>query len=111
MIYYGKMDKECVDLCDAINMIPGLRTFESCCGHGNQPFRIWFAVEDIDNLPKLLYFCDSCHVGFNWDCIVTTDCGMSPVHFRIESRSKGEEAYEEAKTISFEVRQFLAENE
>jgi hypothetical protein len=52
------MDKECVPLCDAINRIDGIDTFESCCGHGNKPFRIWFTVSDLTSLPKLLYFLD-----------------------------------------------------
>ena len=62
---------------------------ESCCGHGEHPFRIWFKVKSLENLPILLYYCDSCHVGFNWDCTVQTDCGMSPVTFMLESKSSG----------------------
>jgi len=101
------MDAECVNICDAINKIPGLRTLESCCGHGDYPFRIWFLIDDPRTLPMLLYFCDPCHVGFRWDCKVTTDCAMSPVHYRIESLEIGEEAYLQAEVIATEVQEFL----
>lgn len=40
--YDGNMDKECVELCNALNNIPYVTTFESCCGHGKDVFRIWF---------------------------------------------------------------------
>ena len=34
--YPGNMDRECVRLCDALNMSPGIQTVASCCGHGKQ---------------------------------------------------------------------------
>ncbi len=39
-IDYGKgMDKRCVNLCNTLNALPGIETFESCEGHGCSPFR------------------------------------------------------------------------
>lgn len=99
----GGMDSECVELCNAINLIPGLRTIESCCGHGKSNFLVFLKVEGdlgIENLPKLLYWLDPCHVGFRWWCKVKTDCGMSPATFYIESVVQGEEAYKQAKEIA-----------
>jgi hypothetical protein len=107
--YYGKMDEECIKLCDAINKISDLYTIESCCGHGKEPFRIWISIDDLEDLPTLLYYCDPCHVGFRWNCFVTTDCGMNPVHFRLESESKGEQSYEEADIIAEEIEKYLLE--
>ena len=52
------MDKECIELCKAINSIPGLQTTESCCGHKENPFRIFFKVTDLKYLPHLLYWVD-----------------------------------------------------
>lgn len=101
--YGGKMDKQCIALCDAINHIDGLETSESCCGHGHSEFRIWFAVKKLDHLPVLLYFLDPCHVGFRWHCKVYTDCGMSPARFYIESESRGPKAYKEAIRIATEI--------
>jgi hypothetical protein len=43
------IDKECLNLCLAMNRLPGIFTFESCCGHGKSPFHIWFYV---DGLPQ-----------------------------------------------------------
>lgn len=83
--YHGNMDPECVALCDAMNLIPGIRTYESCCGHGQSPFWIWFDVKSLDHLPNLLYWFDPCHCGFHgWRVIVGTDCAKSPVHFYVE---------------------------
>lgn len=103
----NEMDEECIALCNAINKIPGLRTTSSCCGHGKELFRIWFDVDNLKCLPILLYYCDPCHVGFRWNCLVTTDCGMSPVSFRLESKSMGEQSYGEAQRIANEVLDFL----
>jgi hypothetical protein len=100
MNHDANMDPECIPLCDAINSMPGLRTLESCCGHGKEHFRIWFAAESLTYLPPLLYYLMPCHIGFRWNCYVTTDCGMSPVHFRIESETVGEEAYGQSKAIA-----------
>jgi len=97
------MDKECVALCDAINIVPGLQTIESCCGHGEWTFKIWLKVKSLEKLPVLLYFCDPCHIGFRWTCTVETDCAMSPVTFVLESECTGEEAYEQARKITEKV--------
>jgi hypothetical protein len=40
------IDIECRSLVSAINFLPGIKTIESCCGHGNTPFHIWFEVTD-----------------------------------------------------------------
>ncbi len=56
--YVGNMDPECVRLCDAMNAFPGIRTVESCCGHGKKPYRIWFKARDLLVLPRLLYYFD-----------------------------------------------------
>lgn len=101
------MDPECVALCNAINSIPYLHTIESCCGHGKDYFRIWLFCENNLFLPILLYFLDSCHIDFDWDCIVKTDCAMSPVHFCIQSRSTGDVAYREAAKITEEITSYL----
>ncbi len=92
------MDVECIPLCDAINELPGLYTIDSCCGHNKKPFRIWFEARSLKHLPALLYYFDSCHCGFDdWRVLVTTDCAMSPVRFRVEGNIG---AYKEANTIA-----------
>ncbi len=97
------IDKECVALCDAINLYaPAIRTVESCCGHGEKEYSIWMHVEPegLPKLPELLYWFDDCHSGrIGWRCEVYTDCGMSPVVFNIEGPT-GEQAYDDAEHIA-----------
>ena len=40
--YDGRMDDECIPLCDALNSLPGVETTSSCCGHCKNDFRIFF---------------------------------------------------------------------
>lgn len=51
--YDEYMDKECIELCDTLNTLPGLKTFESCCGHLKTVFSIWFFCNNIDTLSRL----------------------------------------------------------
>lgn len=98
------LDPECRALCEAMNALPGIQTVESCCGHGKGPFRIWFTASSLKALPRLVYYTVPCHVGFLWRCGVTTDCGMSPVLFLLESVEVGDVAYKEAGEIAAELR-------
>lgn len=96
-------DVECVALVDAMNMVPGIFTIESCCGHGEYPFRIWFKTDTLDAMPPLLYWFDSCHCGLRgWSVVATTDCAMSPVAFLVEGPVG---AYEEADKIAALIRE------
>ena len=52
------LDLECANLVNAVNRIPGLHTYSSCCGHGEHTFKIWFWFDDDNNLPLLLYYLD-----------------------------------------------------
>ena len=44
--YDGRMDKECIPLCDALNSLPGVETTSSCCGHCKNDFMIFFNCND-----------------------------------------------------------------
>jgi hypothetical protein len=50
MEYLGKMDKECIALCDALNELEGVRTVESCCGHLKNVYSIWLRTTNIYSL-------------------------------------------------------------
>ena len=103
-----EMDKECIDLCNAINRIPGLRTFESCCGHDKRGYKVFFMVDNMKYFSILLYYIVPCHVGFEWFCEAETDCGMSPVTFRLHSGDEiGKEAYKQADIIAEKINQFM----
>ncbi len=102
------IDKECIALCDAINLYnPQIRTVESCCGHGKRTYKIWLHIEGeegLDKLPKILYFLDVCHNGRpGWSCEVYTDCGMSPITWKIQGPI-GDQAYDDAKYIAGLIR-------
>ncbi len=98
-------DVECVALVDAMNEVNGIATIESCCGHGETPFRIWFVADSLAALPPLLYWFDACHSGVRgWKVIATTDCAASPVKFIAESESMGPDAYLEANEIAAAIR-------
>jgi len=100
------LDVEVVDLCNALNGLPGIRTIESCCGHGENPYHLWFKTKGLRYLPRPLYWFDGCHCGYyGWRVIATTDCGMSPVTFMIEGPI-GTEAY----TQSIEIARLITED-
>lgn len=44
MKYDKYMDKECIELCNILNKLPGITTTESCCGHGKDSFQIFLKV-------------------------------------------------------------------
>ena len=51
--YDGNMDKECIKLCDVLNSIPTIDTFESYCGHLKDRYSIWFFCNDIVTISRL----------------------------------------------------------
>lgn len=44
------LDEPCLNLCAALNLLPGIETTDSCCGHGDGPFRIWFTIHDLESV-------------------------------------------------------------
>lgn len=103
------IDKEVVELCNAINenFNPEIITVESCCGHRNQKFHVWFHLNEggLERLPELLYWFDDCHSGrVGWMCETYTDCAMSPVIFLLRG-PVGEQAYDDANHIASLIRE------
>ena len=109
----NEIDKECIKICDAINLYnPDIETIESCCGHEKSEFLVFFRVYDLEVLPEILYFFDPCHNGFYrenikdlpygahaWRVTVKTDCIMQYPTFCL-SGPVGQEAYEQADEIA-----------
>ena len=111
MHYDEKIDKECFKLCDAINRLPGLVTFSSCCGHGRDNFFIGVFPKDVLALVPLLYYLDSCHSGQRgWRVYVRTDCAMSPPFFYVEG-PKGQRGYKGASIIADHINEYLKGSE
>ena len=103
------VDKELVNLVKAMNKFPGIRTFESCAGHGDKEPAIWFQPDSIEDLPRLLYWFDRCHSGCRWDVFIYTDCCADHVTWMLQARVMGEEAYQEADKIASYMEKFLDE--
>ena len=79
------IDPECAALCQALDRLPGVRTIESCCGHGEEPFRIFLVVRSLKPLAAIAWALDRCHSAEDgWRLIARTDCAMEPVSFLIE---------------------------
>jgi hypothetical protein len=96
----GDMDNECINICKAMNALPGIRTTESCCGHGADPFRIWFEADDLGSLPPIAHLTDPCLGGFSgWHLLVESHCDRDPVSFLLEGPAgdySGAEAFARA---------------
>lgn len=46
MKYDEYMDKECIPICDALNELPGVRTFASCCGHMKRRYAVYLYTDN-----------------------------------------------------------------
>lgn len=96
----SKIDAPCHALVQALNLVKGIETSESCCGHGEDEFHIWFDADNLECLPNVLYWFDGCHCGFyDWRVEAKTDCGKSPVFFMV-SGPQGSAGYLQADTIA-----------
>jgi hypothetical protein len=100
MVSNRHWDKEVVKLCNALNEINGIRTFESCCGHGKKPFNVMFYASDMDKVCFVLSALNAMlQFGFMpWKCtvqVIDLRC-----HFNLISQSVGEDAYDEANAMA-----------
>jgi hypothetical protein len=100
MIYDERMDKECLILCDALNAIPGIKTFESCCGHGETMYHIWFTAKNVKALCSPTMGCSQNYCGhFGWHIEVDHVESPNKAIFLLEGPI-GEEAYAAAGDIA-----------
>ena len=76
--YDEMMDPECILLCDALNSIFGLETIESCCGHGREPYRVFFKVKDLHGLRVLGRLCSRNYSSGLWRVVVDNSDSPSP---------------------------------
>ena len=68
--YDGNMDKECIKLCDTLNSIPSIDTFESCCGHLKDRYSIWFFCNDIIAISRLGRCVERNYSDGKWELLV-----------------------------------------
>lgn len=78
------VDPECEALCAALNQYPGVRTTESCCGHGEDPFGVWFILDHPVVLPAVVHWFGHRACGvWGWSVEVQAHSVMGPLIFRI----------------------------
>lgn len=56
-------DKECIDICRALNSLKGVHTYESCSGHLKERFAIYLHCTDFTSLAKLAFVFDLRYCG------------------------------------------------
>jgi hypothetical protein len=104
--YEGQMDKEVIDLCNAMNALPGIKTTDSCCGHSSSSFMVFFRVTS----DKGLFFLTRCvdrrywKYGYLWKIELSVGDryidGILPITYLLTSSPiVGEDAYEQAKSL------------
>jgi len=105
-VYDDYMDREVIPLCNAMNSLPGIETFESCCGHGRHPAIIFFTVE---NTKTGLFFLTRCtdyrywEHGHQWSITVSIADFMEgidlPVYYLLSSIAMGNPACEQMDSL------------
>jgi len=106
-----KLDTECVNLCLAMNRLPGICTTESCSGHGEGPMRIWFKTDNLDALSRMIFWLDPrFNSGIDWHVEVRTKAPSPGVIFKLESKAVGERAYIEADKLTALLNREAAED-
>lgn len=116
-----KLDPEVVEVCKAINLFAGLRTYSSCSGHGKVALSVWFKAANVGALFPLLRAIDVRYGGpdgraVGWEpCpwqveTVCTDLPEHKVTFVLRSRVRGAAAYAEALEVAANLRGIAADD-
>lgn len=87
MKYDEYMDEECIELCDCLNSLPGVETFESCCGHLRSEYHVWLRCSDWDSLSILSRACSWNYGGYPWTLSVDHTDTRPCLCFRLESET------------------------
>lgn len=66
------MDFACIGIYYLLNRLPGVETFESCSGHGKEPYNMWFFCDNIDTLSRLGRAVSPNYSDGNWEIVVDT---------------------------------------
>ena len=110
MICDERMDNECVALCNTLNSLPGIQTFESCCGHGKNNYRIWFRADNINDLCIPTMGCNRNYCGhIGWHIEINhVECPNKTV-FLMEGPI-GSESYSAIDDIITTINSFVIDN-
>jgi len=58
----SKIDEDALPLVLALNKLPGIRTYESCCGHGMERFLVWLRART----PRHIAVIADCLASCEW---------------------------------------------
>lgn len=116
-----KLDPEVVELCKAINLFAGLRTYSSCCGHGKGVLTVWIRATRVSALYPLLRAIDVRYGGpdgraVGWEIspwtleACCTDLVGESVTFVLSSRVRGAAAYAEGLEVAANLRSIAADD-
>lgn len=91
------MDVDCIALCDSLNKLPGVETYESCCGHLKNPYRIFFRCRNFVSLAILARAFDKRYLttSMMWKIKVETGDSHPTYNFYLSSN----EAYSRQEDI------------
>lgn len=104
--YDSNMDEEILNLCNAMNNIPGIETTGSCCGHGAESLKIFFNVTS----DRGLFFIGRCvshrywKYGYLWKIEIQIGDrylqGVLPITYMLHSGPiVGKDAYMQADKL------------
>jgi len=104
--YDEYMDSEIIELCDAMNCLWGIRTIDSCSGHGKNPLTIFFEVRD----PVGIFFLTRCvdkryfKYGGSWSITLSVgdqkgEDGYLPTTYLLQNTTCGKQACKEANAL------------
>jgi len=87
----SEMDEVMIDLCKAMNCLAGVRTTDSCCGHGDGGPWVFFECTDSQSLFFLARCVDRMHFRHSWRIEVgITDTNESRLKYWLRGESVGE---------------------
>ena len=64
------VDKRCIELCNMLNRLPCTKTYESCEGHGDTPYWIFFKCYSIEVLSRLGRVINPNYSDGNWEIVL-----------------------------------------
>ena len=92
--YDGNMDKECIQICDALNSISDVHTTESCCGHCKDRFMVFFTCDNPHSLAIIARVFDRRYIGTSQPWYIelqTKDSGAYDYFIHSETKYDSEE--------------------
>lgn len=114
----NKLDNQVRRLCQVLNVLPGLKTYESCCGHSASPFMVFckFDSKDPRGLALLTRAMDRRYwrYGDRWSLSLHINDIFNPtlgpadaISVEITSQDLGRPAYKQARDLARNIIEHL----